>query len=221
MNPSSQLDEHVHPVLATRQLVLFPAMRCRVHIASDRARSAIEAALERNDRFIAVLTSFADSVAEPAPSHLAAIGTVARVSNFDWTSCCRRWVVNVEGVARIRTTSWLRQEPFREARCVHLVDSVADASLYGLVSAIHDIARRLYRSVPDCVHTGTAMERLAESASPTYLPGAVAGLLRNLPTRARQRLLETEPLSARLEATLAALHARLAHLDPNVHGIIQ
>jgi Lon protease-like protein len=218
---SAELDRRAHPVLATSQLVLFPAMRCRVHIASDRARSAIEAALERKDRFVAVLTSFADSAAEPAPRHLAAVGTVARVSNFGWMSCCRRWVVDVEGVARIRTTSWLRQEPFREARCAHLTDSVADASLHGLVSAIHDVARRLYRSVPDCAHTRTAMERLAESASPTHLPGAVAGLLRTLPTRDRQQLLETEPLAARLEATLAALHARLVHLSPNVHRILQ
>lgn len=214
----SDLDERDHPVLTTSQLVLFPAMRCRVHLASNRARSSIEAALDRKGRLVAVLTSFSDSRLEPAPDQLHAVGTVARVSNFGWISCCRRWVVDLEGVARVRTQAWLRQEPFREARCVHLTESVADSSLHGLVSAIHDTARRLYRSAPSCVHTRSAMERLAESAAPTHLPGAVADLLRHLPTESRQRLLETEPLTVRLEATLAALHSRMVRLSPHTNG---
>lgn len=191
------------PVLATRNVVLFPAMRCLVHLGNTRAFSAIEAALRRAGGQVAVLACGA----EP-PFAAASIGTVARVLNFGRQSCCQRWVADLEGQARVRVDCWLREEPFREARCTRLVNSVTDPALHGLVSAIHAEARRLHDLFPDCIHARRAVERLTKRGGPGHLPGAVGDLLLHLSAPERQGLLELEQLSARLEATLASLHAR-------------
>ncbi|MGZ3442920.1 MAG: LON peptidase substrate-binding domain-containing protein, partial [Polyangia bacterium] len=145
------------PVLATRTVVLFPAMRCLVHLGNTRAFAAIEAALRGAGGQVAVLACDAE-----LPFAASGIGTVARILNFGRQSCCQRWVADLEGQARVRVDHWLRQEPFREARCTRLVNSVADPSLHGLVSAIHAEARRLHDLFPACVHARRAVERLTK-----------------------------------------------------------
>jgi Lon protease-like protein len=210
MSPPA-LEERAYPVLATSQLVLFPAMRCTVGLANARALLAIEAALRSSGGLIAVLMSGADSRFEPAAELLHAVGSVGRALSLGWRSCCGRWVVELEGVARVRRSVWLRHEPFREGRFAHLPEP-DDPSLPGLALAIHAVARSLRQSAPRCVHTRRAVERLAEVVAPAELPGAASELLFHLPARARQCLLETEPLSARLEMTVAALHERLAQM---------
>ncbi|MGZ3442314.1 MAG: LON peptidase substrate-binding domain-containing protein [Polyangia bacterium] len=145
--------------------------------------------------------------AEP-PFAACSIGTVARILSFGRQPCCQRWVADLEGQARVRVDDWLGPEPFREARCTRLVNSVTDPSLHGLASAIHAEARRLHDLFPDCVHARRAVERLTKRGGPGHLPGAIGDLLLHLSVPERQRLLELEPLGARLEATLASLHAR-------------
>lgn len=191
------------PTLVTKNVVLFPAMRCVVHLGNARAFSAIEAALRRPGGQVAVLACSA----EP-PFDACSIGTVARILNFGRQSCCQRWVADLEGQARVRVDSWLPEKPFREARCTRLVNSVTDPSLHELVSAIHAEARRLRDLFPACVHARRAVERLTKRGGPGHLPGAVGDLLLHLSMAERQRLLELEPLGARLEATLASLHTR-------------
>lgn len=62
---------------------------------------------------------------------------------------------------------------------------------------------------PECQHNMRTQARLRAVRGPEELPAAVWDLLRGLSVAEQQRLLETEPLSARLEATLAALQASL------------
>ena len=79
-----------------------------------------------------------------------------------------------------------------------------------LTSAINEVVLRANHLFPSCAHIHRAVTRLREGPLPTENTGAVCDLLFHLSVANRQRLLETEPLSARLAGTLDSLHSRLA-----------
>src|SRR5207248_1545405 len=69
----------VFPVLATSRLVLFPGMRCTVHLSSARAFAPMVAAVVQRDGFVAVFLSEINVRFEP--DQLCAVGMVARTSS--------------------------------------------------------------------------------------------------------------------------------------------
>jgi hypothetical protein len=124
-------------------------------------------------------------------------------------------VVHLEGLGRIRCHSLLHTEAAVEARFERLLDTPEDArTLVGLTSALKDAARRMSHCFPGCRHTREALSRASDVESPDQFPGAVSGLLRHLPVEAQQRLLESEPLTTRLEGALGEIHAYLARFAP-------
>jgi ATP-dependent Lon protease len=209
------------PVLATKQLVIFPGTRCWAGLGNERALLTVAAALRSEKTLLAFFTSRVTTTSEAPMEQLHSVGTVARVMDLVRRSCCGRWLIEVEGVSRVRFESWLRIDPFREARCCHLPDSAQGPSLHGVAEAIRAIARRFYDIAPDCKHARHAIERLAACDAPARLTGAVAELLAPLPVERRQCLLETDQLAARLEATLVALNDRLLQMESARWQVLQ
>jgi ATP-dependent Lon protease len=189
-------------------------MRCSVQLGNERALTTIEAALQREAALVAVFTACTHTPVEPRTDQLYAIGTVGRILGLGRGSGSECFAIRLEGVARVRLSAWLQMDPFREAHCSVLVDSRENPAARELAAAIHAVARRLHEVSPGCVHAQRALARLAECTEPAELPGATADLLVHLPAHDRQAILETDRLSSRLEATLAALYARLGQLDP-------
>jgi ATP-dependent Lon protease len=200
------------PAVSLLRTVFFPGMRCPVLLQGERACAALRAALEGTPgRAVAVFAAQPGAGPDAGPEQFCRIGTIARVNEPSRRPCCGRWTAVFEGLARVRSIAYVRAEPFREVRWELLEEAAEDTSLlHGMVAAIGEAARELNRIFPNCEHTLRAVARLRDLGSPDELPGAVIDLLQHLPTPERQRLLETDPLSARLEATIILLRRRLA-----------
>ncbi len=209
MTASEILKPDTLPVLSMVRTVLFPGMRCAIVLATDRARAALEATVSNNQpRAVAIFATRAGETINPEPRDLYEIGAAARVHRRVRLRCCGRWIAELEGIARVRSVDYVRAEPFREAQCEPIPDPSEESSLLvGLATAIRNAATEMHEALPRCEHVRRALAATHLVRGPQDFPGAVYELLLHLGVEDRQRLLETEPLSARLEATLREIHA--------------
>ena len=167
---------------------------------------------ELDQRLVAL---FAASDLERDPNELHAVGTLTRVHAFSKRPCCGKWVAKLEGLVRVRTSNYLREVPYREARVEYVLDSLEDSTLQqSLVLAVEQAVLRFRSLYPECHHTANAIGRLRAISEPSDVPGAVADLLLCVPVRERQQLLEMTSVTARLETILGHLHAFLASAGP-------
>lgn len=215
MSPG-QLRSEIVPILESGQLVLFPGMHCTVQLGSPSSKAALRAARERPELTVAVFASRLDADRHGGADHLHRVGTLARATDRGPCPRCGRHLAEIVGTARVRMDGWRQLEPFRAA-CCHVLDGsqAIDADVRRLAFLVSALTDRIHRLFPGCAHTRRASERLASTHSPDEIVGAVGGLLLHLPTVERQRLLELEPLGARLEEVLLALHERLARTTPS------
>jgi ATP-dependent Lon protease len=201
------------PVLVGGKLVLFPHMRCSVHLRTAQSLAAIHAAREAG-RLVAVFANRFESPDE-APAQLHHVGTLAEVHDLGESPCCGRLAVDLEGVARVRIGPFVRATPYREASCAVLPTYAVDSDEQQLALQVRVVAGRIRQQFPGCLHTRAVARQLMASGSPEEVLGAVGGLLFHLHTFQRQQILELEPLSARLEAVLCELQERLARAAPS------
>jgi ATP-dependent Lon protease len=197
------------PVLGSGRLVLFPGMRCTVHLRTLRSHAALCSAVEGSGE-VAVLASRFEVEMESGIEHLHQVGTLAQVLELGRRSCCDRPVAELVGVARVRVDAWESDALFRAARCTRIDAPAVAPDERRLAFEIGLVARRIEQRFPHCLHVREVAERVAVVDGPEATAGAVAPLLAHLTTSQRQQVLELEPLSARLEAVLVELHERLA-----------
>lgn len=193
------------PVLTPGSLVLFPAMRCLVHLTSIEALAAVRAASEPiGGGWIAIFA------ARPDIGHNR-VGTLARVEEPSKVGCCDRWTVSVDGLQRVQARAFLPGGAFLQVRCEPLPEVPEDPLRFlCLADAITEAVRQMAGLFPRCRHTTTTLARVRDGVRPSDLPGVVQDLLLALPIDDRQALLETDPLSTRLDRTLGALHGLIA-----------
>ncbi len=98
------------PVLPVRDIVVFPYMIIPLFVARTLSINAIEEALAK-DRMIFLATQRDQSVEEPAPEQLFAVGTAALIMRMLKMPDGRIKIL-VQGVARARTEKVLQEEPF-------------------------------------------------------------------------------------------------------------
>ena len=199
--------DHDLPVLHATHSLLLPGGRLPFMPRSQEQLDALIAAVDSDVSPVAALLAVRDGDA------LHDVGTMVRVVRFGRQRCCGRWIAELDAIDRIRVTAYRQLEPFTIARCSPLVDRAEDAAvLHALAVAIADLAMLMNERFPECVHVQRVMGRLREARLPEQRGGAVAGLLLQAPIADLQEVLETEPLSARLEAVLGHLHAFLAQV---------
>ncbi len=203
------------PVLGGGRLVLFPGMRCQVHLRSAQSQAALVAAAER-DGSVAVFASRFEAERGIGVDHFHGVGALARVRNLGRSTCCGRPAAELEGIARVCVDEWTRLDPFREARCSILAEPMADAKAHRLAFEVSALSIRLRGLFPRCVHRSDAAERVALATTPGAVLGAVATLFLDLPTFERQQLLELDSLAECLEHVLCVLLERLARAAHSV-----
>ena len=203
------------PVLSMVRTVLFPGMRCAILLATDRARAALQASVaHKHPSTVAVFATRESAALDPEPADLYEVGAAARVMRLSRRRCCGRWVAELEGLGRVRSLDYVRADPFREAQCEPVPDPSEDPSLLvALAAAIRNAAIQVHESLPHCQHVRRALASAEGARGPEDFPGAVYDLLLHLGVSERQRLLEMEPLSVRLEATLREIYAH--HMLPD------
>jgi Lon protease-like protein len=198
------------PALSAGRLVLFPGMRCAVQLLSANARSAIGAAIEHGDPPLAVFATSLDSVAARDGELVYSVGTLARVVDLGISPCCARPVAELEGTERVRLVDWRRGGPHREAVCTRFPPAPWSTDACLLATALREMIGSIRAQFPRCVHIESAHRWLDGAESPEKVLGAACGLLLHLPTDYRQRMLEIDPLEARLEFALVELRGHLA-----------
>jgi ATP-dependent Lon protease len=197
------------PVLPLRDMVVFPSTVQSLCVGRNRSRASLEAAMA-GERYILLLTQRDPSVEEPAPHDLYTIGTVAECLQLlnlpDGTIR-----VTVEGVARVRVSQYMQDEPYMEVMAeVQPEQPGVPAQLQALMRVVLSIFER-------CIHTGNRvpMEAL-EHAKTIDDAGRLADLIASympIPIHHKQALLDTTDATERLESLIALLQAELEILD--------
>lgn len=199
------------PAFSSVRLVMFPGASCSILVQGGRAWRALDAVRELSNPIVALFAARNGPNPDPDADELYEVGTLARVLNFSQRPCCGKWVAELEGLARVHSCSYVRDEPYREVRVGYLCDPSEDSPLLRqLALAVEHAAMKFRSRYPECHHTVNAIRRLQEVSDPADVPGAVAELLLHIPVCERQKILEMTSVAARLEAVLVHLHGHMA-----------
>jgi ATP-dependent Lon protease len=102
------------PLLPVRDAVVFPSMILPLFVGREISAQAIEAATA-GDRLLALVTQRDPEVDEPGPEDLYRVGTVGMIMRLMRLADGRLKVL-VQGLTKFRIDSYLRTEPYIEAR---------------------------------------------------------------------------------------------------------
>jgi len=195
---------HALPVLPLKNTVLFPQLL--IPLAAGRAASiaAIEAALAREDKSVALFTQRDAAMEKPGPEDLYTVGTRGVIKKVNRSEAGLELLV--QGVERIAVVRMEQTEPYLEARVQALpVPDDGGVEVEALHRAVlEQAARAVELARPE---SGAALAQLASQADDPLRLVYLIGSLFGLDVVKEQALLEAP---TRLEA-LRLLYAALAH----------
>ncbi|HKK89718.1 MAG TPA: LON peptidase substrate-binding domain-containing protein, partial [Saprospiraceae bacterium] len=131
------------PILAAKNIVLFPGIVLPITIGREKSIKAIKVAYEK-DRLIGVLTQDDVKIEDPDFSQLHKIGTIAKVIKLlkmpDGT-----YTAVLQGRRRFHATNLIQEDPYLRAQ-IELMkyDDVKDELKFkALLSSIRDSAKEI------------------------------------------------------------------------------
>ncbi|MBN2081227.1 endopeptidase La [bacterium] len=101
------------PILALRNVVVFPSVVLPIHVSRDKSVAAIESVISGR-RLIGLLTQRDKDVDEPSASDLYEVGTIGlilRVLKLPEGGAR----ILIQGLSRYRVTKWLAEDPYFKA----------------------------------------------------------------------------------------------------------
>ena len=98
-----------YPLLALKNIVVFPQSTTKIHVGRPRSLDAIEEAMER-DQYLVASALRDPNVEEPAPSDVYEVGTLCRIKESDREQG-GVIVVSLEGLCRVRITGTEATKP--------------------------------------------------------------------------------------------------------------
>lgn len=185
----------VVPVLPVRDQVYFPHMLFPLFVGREKSIRALDTAV-RQHRFIVLVAQRDITTEDPEPEDIFEIGLLAEVMQIlrvpDGTMR-----VMLEGVDRVRMTSFTQTEPYLRARIKVLPTSEdktleIEALMRSIVAKFEQVVQNVRTIPPEALlNVGGIDEpgRLADTITP-YLP---------LKVEAKQQVLETLPVHSRLD----------------------
>lgn len=188
-------DPDVLPAMGLLHAVLFPGMHCSILVVNPRALAALRASMNAK-RPIAVFAQRVGDLLDPEPSDLYQVGTAARVVDLAQGRGDGRWIAELYGLRRIRSLSYTARNPFRAVRYVSIAGRTTCSR--AAQQTAKEIADALMWATPHQVRRIRALVFAARR--PDAVPGAASELFGSVAEQ--QSLLETEPLTARLDAVL-------------------
>ena len=208
-------DEHapfevpdVLPLLPIRDLVVFPYMIVPLFVSRDLSVAALEEAMAR-DRliFLAAQRDGADDA--PRPDAIHSMGTVGMIMRMRKLPD-GRFKVLVQGMARARIESWLRESPALTVRVTGLRERAVPRGSVDLDSLLRSTRENLDR----LVHVAKGLSPdIMMVTSGIHEPGRLADLIASnlsLKVEVAQSLLETLDPLERLQRVNEELRAQLA-----------
>ena len=197
------------PVLALRDIVVFPHMIAPLFVGREKSVAALEAAM-RGDRRILLLAQRKPDVDDPTREDLYEVGTIGHIVQLlrlpDDTI-----KVLVEGELRARVLHLREEEGMLVADWVPLHDEPHDerelaAAARALVARFEEYVKLNKKVPPEAVASVTALD------DPAKIVDTVA-MHMGLSVADRQELLETPSLLARIEKLYAHLEREMELLE--------
>ncbi|TNJ42802.1 endopeptidase La [Phaeobacter sp. B1627] len=198
-----------YPVLPLRDIVVFPHMIVPLFVGREKSVHALEEVMA-DDKQILLSSQIDPSEDDPDMDGIYRTGVLANVLQLlklpDGTV-----KVLVEGQARVKITEFLDNDTFFEARAEALLEMPGDVTTTeALLRAVGDEFERyakVRKNIPE-----EALTAVGETTEPAKLADLVAGHL-GIEVDRKQELLETLPVSERLEKVYALMQSELSVLQ--------
>ncbi len=191
-------------LLPVREMVLFPEGLAPMTVGRESSLRLIQS-LRPDDKLVAIVTQRDPQVDRPGPGELYSVGTAARIHKVVRLPN-DNLVVFVEGVQRIRVTEVVQYEPFLRVRVEPLGDVLPaqpEAEFEALARHVRELFLEIVAASPNLSDELQVVVSSLNDAG--RLTDIVAGSLPSLSTQAKQELLETLDVRARLKRLAAEL----------------
>lgn len=198
-----------YPVLPLRDIVVFPHMIVPLFVGREKSVRALEAVMA-DDRQILLASQIDPAVDEPTTEGIFRTGVLANVLQLlklpDGTV-----KVLVEGRTRVRIAEFLPNDAYFEAEAEVLEETEGDVeTIRALLRSVAEEFERyakIKKNIPE-----EALAAVAETQEADKLADLVAGHL-GLEVKAKQELLETLDVSARLEKVYGLMQGEVSVLQ--------
>ena len=183
------------PILALKNVVVFPSVVLPIHVSRDKSIAAIEAVISGR-RIIGLLTQRDESLDDPATGDLYDVGTIGlilRVLKLPEGGAR----ILIQGLSRYRVSRWLTADPYFKAVVEPLPESSEDSM------ELQAQMRTVNEQFKTYVSVGKNLpNEILVAAANIKEPGKLADLVAAnmaIPDQQRQRVLETIPAIERLQ----------------------
>jgi ATP-dependent Lon protease len=198
-----------YPVLPLRDIVVFPHMIVPLFVGREKSVKALEEVMA-DDKQILLAAQIDPAVDDPDSDGIYRAGVLANVLQLlklpDGTV-----KVLVEGQSRVKITEYLENDEFFEAKAEHVSEMPGDpAAIQALVRTVGEEFERyakVKKNIPE-----EALSAVSETTEPAKLADLVAGHL-GIEVEQKQELLETLPISERLEKVYGLMQGELSVLQ--------
>ncbi len=200
-----QLPADALPILPIRNSILFPGVVIPLSVARPRSLAAIQHAV-RNKSPLGVILQRDAEMAEPGPTDLHAIGTIAVILRYATAPDGSHHII-CGGDRRFRIVEYLTGFPFLVARVEAIEEPEADGpEIEARMMQLKEQAAEALKLIPD------APEELASTLQSVTSPSAVAYVVTNfldIKIEEKQQVLEINDVRERLDRVLWFLAHRL------------
>jgi ATP-dependent Lon protease len=197
------------PVLALRNLVLFPGVVLPVDVGRPGSLRLVEEVVKRPPAHLGIATQRDPQNEEPGPGDLYPIGVEAELLKVVKLSDTRITAV-IRGLVRRRFERYSQTQPFLVAEAEPVVEQLGTpeeiANLEGLALSVREAARQVIELSPEI--PDEAAQMLDAVRDPSRLADMAASNL-DLSTEERMALLGETDVAARLAKVLAQLQHRV------------
>lgn len=187
--------ELILPVLAARNVVIFPGTTLPLNVGRARSVSAIESAIRHDGLLITIAQREDREGAEPAPSELYRVGTLCKLERSKGNSE-QGYQILVRGISRVKVIGIAESLGHLRATVVELpdIDDADEASLTTLGRSLKTLAKDILSLIPgDMRQVVELVEGMDDIASLTHLCAEYI----DVSLAAKQELLEMSSLRER------------------------
>ena len=192
-------------ILPVRDTVLFPGVLFPIAIGRQISIAAVQQAV-REQRQIGVLMQREAEIPEPAGVDMLHVGTVANIVRYVTAPDGSHHVI-VQGVERFRTTEFVQERPYMEAKVVNIPEpSVAGPEIEARTLLVRQQAIEALELLPQIP------AELIGAIQSVGTPGALSDLASaymDISAEQKQELLETIDLPQRMDKVSRLLSQRI------------
>ena len=208
-----------YPVLAARDVVVFPHMVTPLFVGRQRSVRAVEAALESDSPLI-VVTQQDGEIEDPMPEDLYTVGTEITIGRI-WRMPDGSASILAQGVERVQIVRFTQTDPYFRAEAIHLYESQDDSL------TTKALRREVLSLFEQCVELNPHLPEDAYVAAMNiddagWLADMIASMM-DFDVTQRQLILETLDPTQRLRelSKLLSQELELLELQNEIHHQVQ